>query len=300
MIKRNRLLSKLSSPVIHVIVGPTASGKSAHALALAETHNGVIINADSMQIYDGLPILTAQPSDQDTAQRPHYLYGTLHPNDACSAGTWRNMAVRTIETVLDQGQTPIIVGGTGLYIRALLEGLSPMPAVPDAIRADATQLQKTLGSPAFHAALQTIDPVMAQRLHPNDSSRLIRAYEIFKATGKSLAEWQAISPTAPPGHWQFDIHRIIPERDELHRRCDERFVSMLEQGALEEVEDFSSRIERGEISADAPLTKALGFQPVRDYLKGIIPKNEAIARSQAETRQYAKRQITWFRNQIKL
>lgn len=286
------------APVVRVIVGPTAGGKSARALDLAKQVNGVIINADSMQIYDGLPILTAQPPKQDTANIPHCLYACLDPDDPCSAGKWRDMATLEIENAFAVGRTPIIVGGTGLYIKALIEGLSPLPAVPDAIRAAATEKQKALGNPAFHAELQKRDPVMAARLHPNDTARLIRAYEMFEATGQSLAHWQAQSPTAPPAHWHFDIQRVMPERDELHRRCDARFLTMLDSGALEEAEDFSDKIDRGEISESAALTKALGFRPLRDYLKGALSKSAAIEKSQAETRQYAKRQATWFRHQL--
>jgi tRNA dimethylallyltransferase len=283
---------------IHIIAGPTASGKSALALDLATRQNGVIINADSMQVYDGLPLLTAQPAEDDKALAPHALYSALHPNETCSAGLWREMLQPHLEAAFKNGKTPIIVGGTGLYIKALTDGLSPMPEVPPAIRGAITKKQKELGNPGFHEAFAKLDPVMAARFHPHHTARLIRAWEVLEATGKSLAEWQAMDRMAPPGTWHFEIHKVMPPRDDLHDRCNRRFLLMLENGALAEVEEFSAKIDAGEIRTDAPLTKALVFKSLRAYLQGEIKKDDAIARAQAETRQYAKRQVTWFRHQI--
>ena len=285
-------------PRIVIIAGPTASGKSAKAIEIAHAQGGVIINCDSMQIYDGLPLLTAQPSAEDRELAPHALYGALHPNETCSAGRWREMAQPLIEKILGDGQTPVICGGTGLYIMALTEGLSPIPDVPASIREAAIAKQQALGNPAFHAELTKRDPEMAARLHPLHTARLVRAWEVLEATGKSLAAWQALDRLAPPPDWDFEIHKIMPERNVLHERCNARFIQMMESGALEEVSDFSAKIDSGEINADIPLTKALGFKPLRAYLKGEIKKDEAIARAQADTRQYAKRQVTWFRHQL--
>jgi tRNA dimethylallyltransferase len=283
---------------IHIIAGPTASGKSAKAIELAQALNGVIINCDSMQLYDDLPILSAQPSAQDAQNVPHLLYAILHPNDVCSAGNYREMVEPVIEEVLQNGQIPIICGGTGLYIKSIMDGLSPVPDIPQEVRDAAVAMQKKLGNPGFHKALQKRDPIMAERFHAHHTARLIRAWEVLDATGKSLAEWQEEPRIPPPSHWTFEVHKIMPERETLRDRCDERFLWMVENGALEEVEAFQSRIESGEVRDDVPLTKALGFKNLRDYIQGKLSRDEAIEKSQAETRQYAKRQSTWFRNQL--
>jgi tRNA dimethylallyltransferase len=285
---------------IYVIAGSTASGKSARALDLARQKNGVIINADSMQIYNALPMLTAQPNAQDCAQAPHRLYGALPAHAKCSAEMWRTLATDEINQVLNEGQTPILVGGTGLYFRALMKGFSPVPNVPDGVRAKMNARQKEMGNPAFHAALAEIDPVMAQKLHPNDTQRLIRAAEVLEATGKSLAYWQSLPLSGPPdARWRFEIVIIRPAREALYARCDKRFEWMIENGVLDEVRDFKAQIERENIPADAAVTNALGFGALCGHLNGILTRDEAVQQAQAETRHYAKRQDTWFRNQLK-
>ncbi|MEM7679915.1 MAG: tRNA (adenosine(37)-N6)-dimethylallyltransferase MiaA [Pseudomonadota bacterium] len=286
------------SQTIHIIAGPTASGKSARAVELARGVNGVIINCDSKQIYNAMPILTAQPSAEEQEDIPHRLYGHLHPNDVCSAGNWREMVEPVIEDVLEAGQTPIICGGTGLYIKALMEGFSPIPDIPQAVRDATNKMHAKLGNPAFHGALKKRDPVMAQRLHEYHTARLIRAWEVIEATGKSLAEWQKVEPIKPPEHWNFEVELIIPERETVRARCHTRFVEMVEQGALEEVEDFQKRIDNGEVRDDIPLARAHGFRFLRSFQRGEISKDEAIEKSVTETRQYAKRQVSWFRNQL--
>ncbi|MBI2235219.1 MAG: tRNA (adenosine(37)-N6)-dimethylallyltransferase MiaA [Micavibrio aeruginosavorus] len=283
---------------ITVICGPTASGKSALAVDLARQQHGIIINADSMQVYDALPVLTAQPGAEDREAAPHVLYGALPPRERCSAQSWRALAVAEIEKAAAQGRHPVIVGGTGLYLKALTHGLSAMPDVPPEIRAASIALQESLGNPGFHAALAKRDPVMAARLNPNDRQRLIRAYEVIEATGRSLAEWQDSPLQPPPEDWRFRIVIKSPERAELHARCDRRFSMMLEQGALEEISALHQAIAAGIVPEDAPITHALGFHPLCDFLEGRIDRAEAVARAQAETRQYAKRQDTWFRHQI--
>jgi tRNA dimethylallyltransferase len=289
----------VSNHKIHIIGGPTASGKSATALKLAEQYDGVIINCDSMQIYNGLSILTAQPPPEDLAQAPHLLYGTLHPNEACSAGNWREMVEPIITDVLSQGKTPIICGGSGLYIRALTDGLSPIPDIPDDIRSAASAKQQELGNPAFYDALKQRDPIMAERLHPDHTARLVRAWEVLEATGKSLAEWQELPLLAPPENWEFGVTLVMPERDVLYDRCNKRFTWMLDNGALEQLSEFNQAIEAGEISPHALLNNALGVKPLTAYMKGEISKEDAIKRGQADTRHYAKRQVTWFRHQVK-
>ncbi len=283
--------------IIHIIAGPTASGKSARALEMAEQTGGVIINCDSMQIYDGLQTLTAQPPKEDLSQAPHLLYSHLHPNDTCSAGTWREIVEPIIHELLKNGKTPIIVGGTGLYIKALTHGLSPMPDVPQEIRAAAVKKQEELGNPAFHEMLAKHDPIMAKRFHPFHTARLIRAWEILEATGKSLAEWQKLPLRSPPQSWKFDIKVIIPDRAIQHQRCNDRFLWMMDNGILEEIEAFSKRIESGEIRNNVALVKALGYRQLLSYIKGEMSKDDAIEQSQAKTRQYAKQQVTWFKNQ---
>lgn len=283
---------------VHVICGPTAGGKSARALELAAQLNGAIINADSMQLYDALPTLTAQPSQEDFKKAPHLLYGALHPNDPSSAGNWRELAVPAIEKVLASGKTPIITGGSGLYIKALIEGLSPIPDIPAEIRARVSAHHDKIDTPAFYEELRQRDPDMAARLDRNNKARLIRAMEVIEATGRSLADWQKQDRLAPPADWNFEIELIMPERDELYDRCNRRFEAMLESGALDEVKALDEKIDKGEVAEGVPITKALGFIPLRAWLKGQITKDEAIERSQAETRQYAKRQVTWFRHQI--
>ncbi|MCC7305796.1 MAG: tRNA (adenosine(37)-N6)-dimethylallyltransferase MiaA [Alphaproteobacteria bacterium] len=286
------------SSTVYIIAGPTASGKSALALDRAQRLNGVVINADSRQVYTVLPVLTAQPPQEDKESAPHELYGILPPHEECSAGKWRAMAIPLIEEVLQSGRTPIVVGGTGLYIKALTEGLSPMPDVPPEIRAAAGEKQKELGNPGFHAELAGRDPVMAARLDPCNTARLVRAWEVLEATGKSLAEWQALDKSAPPPHWQFEITKVIPDRETLYRNCDARLLKMLEQGALEEIKELEARIEKGIVGKDALVTKTLGYKPLSAFLRGEISREEAVKKAQAETRNYAKRQVTWFRHQL--
>ena len=195
-------------------------------------------------------------------------------------------------------KTPIIVGGSGLYIKALTDGLSPIPDIPQDVRDAAMKKQQELGNPAFHAALEKRDPVMAARFHPFHTARLVRAWEVLEATGKSLSEWQKLTRLPPPEDWEFKVEVIIPERPILHQRCNDRFLWMLDNGALEETESFSSRVESGEVHNNVPLLKALGYRELLSYIKGDMKKDESIEKAQARTRQYAKQQITWFKNQI--
>lgn len=266
---------------------------------LARKTNGVIINADSMQLYRDLPLLTAQPSAEDRRAVPHKLYGFLDPGILFSAAAWKEKAEKTIREVLDEKLHPVIVGGTGLYLKALTEGLSAMPEIPPEIRAAAMARQKEIGNPGFHAELASRDPVMGARLNPNDTQRLIRAWEVLDATGESLSVWQSLPPAGAPENWHFKILIATPYRAVLHARCDSRFDQMMETGVIEEAEAFERRIAAGECAADAPATRALGFMPLRDWLQGRISREEAVFRAKADTRQYAKRQDTWFRHQIR-
>ena len=288
----------MKKQTIHIIAGPTASGKSARAIELAQQLNGVIINCDSLQIYKALPMLTAQPSQEDLDNVPHRLYSHLHPNEVCSAGNWRELVIPVIKEVQDEGKTPIICGGTGLYIRSLTDGLSPIPDIPEEVRGAGVARYEALGAEAFYAELVKRDPIIAARFHVNHKARIIRAMEVLEATGKSLAQWQELERDGPPDHWDFKIETILPERETLYDRCNRRFVHMVENGALEEVKAFAARLENGDVNEGVPVTKALGFKLLRKYLHGELSLEEAITLSQGETRRYAKRQTTWFRNQI--
>lgn len=273
-----------------VIAGPTASGKSGLALRLAQDKDGTVINADSMQVYRGLPILTAQPAAEDVNAAAHALYGVLDPSDACSAARWRDLAVAEIA----RAAYPVVVGGTGLYLRALLEGFSPIPAVAQSFRDESTTLQKRLGNPAFHAHLAVHDPATAEKLDPLNTQRLVRAYEVLLATGKGLAEWQKAPRTGPPADLRFVSVTLMPLRDALYTRCDARLDAMIAAGVLDEVRDFADRHPPGV----APLEGALGYRPLLAALRGHIALDEAVFQAKAATRHYAKRQVTWFRHQI--
>lgn len=276
-----------------VIGGPTASGKSGLALAIARQKNSVVINADSMQVYRGLPLLTAQPSPEETAQAPHALYACLDPEDACTAARWRDMALAEIESALADNRLPIVVGGTGFYIKTLLQGISPIPDIPPEVREKMAALQKKLGNPAFHAELKKRDPETAANLDPMNTQRNIRAFEVLEATGKGLSEWQKTPPTPPPDHLRFLTVSLLPPRETLYERCDRRFLTMLDAGALEEVKSF-----RETHPSETPLRKSLGYPELCQHLDGKNSIQEAAAAAQQSTRNYAKRQVTWFRHQI--
>ncbi len=289
----------MTAASVLVVAGPTAGGKSARALSLAKERGGIIINADSMQLYDALPILTAQPSEQDRAAVLQVLYAAIPPRNVCSAQIWRERALQEIEKAHSAGALPIVVGGTGFYIRALMQGLSPVPEVSAEVRAEIAAVQKEMGNPAFHAALAAQDPDMAARLDPNDTQRLIRAWEVLAATGKSLAFWQSLPLQGPPAHLTFEVILVMPERVKLYARCDRRFDDMMAKGALAEVESFDRQIRAGSVPGDVPVTKALGFRPLQAYVRGDMEQAEAVEQAKKETRNYAKRQVTWFRHQLK-
>jgi len=283
---------------IFIVAGPTASGKSARAIELAQENNGVIINADSMQIYNALPLLSAQPSAEDIKAAPHLLYGHLHPNQDCSAGAWQRMAKPLIESTLAEGRTPIICGGTGLYIKALTNGLSPIPETPSEIRAATSALMQEIGCAALHAKLEARDPLIKGRFHPNHSARIMRAWEVLEATGKSIITWQAEPLIAPPADWNFKTEIILPDRETLYASCEKRFDWMLNNGALEEVKAFASRMIEENIAETALITNALGFKPLRAYLAKETTLEAATKQAKQDTRNYAKRQSTWFKNQF--
>ncbi len=280
-----------------LIAGPTASGKSALALALAERHRGVVINADSMQVYRDLAILSARPDPAAMARVPHRLYGILDAADACSVGRWHDLARTEIAASWEAGRLPILVGGTGLYFRALLHGLAPVPAIPDAVRARIRDRLAMEGPQALHHRLAERDPAMAARLRPADSQRIVRALEVIEATGRSLAAYQQETEPGALGDADREgrVLKVVLEcpRERLYARIDARFVAMIERGALEEVRRL---VARG-LDPALPAMKALGVAPLARHLAGAIDRAEAVRRGQRESRRYAKRQMTWFRTQ---
>lgn len=276
-----------------VIAGPTASGKSALASALAGEFGGTVINADSMQVYRGVPILTAQPSQAEQERLRHRLYGVMAPSEVCSAGIWRAMAAEACEAAWAEGKLPVVVGGTGLYLRSLVEGLSPVPEIPDDLRDESRALFAELGNARFHERLAERDPVMAARLDPGNSQRLVRAWEVLVATGRSLADWQA-----DPREGGLDAKSLTlllsPPREALYQNCDRRLEIMLDQGALAEVEALTAL----GLDPALPAMKALGVAEFSAYLRGESDLASALATAQQSTRRYAKRQLTWFRHQL--
>jgi len=276
-----------------VIAGPTASGKSALASALASEFGGVVINADSMQVYRGVPILTAQPTKEEQARLPHRLYGVFAPEEVCSAGIWRGLAAEACGRAWAEGKLPVIVGGTGLYIRSLVEGLSPIPDIPEPVREAARALFAELGNARFHALLAERDAAMAARLDPGNSQRLVRAWEVIEATGRSLAEWQA---DPKEGGLDADSFTVLldPPREALYGNCDRRLEAMLSHGALEEVAALTAL----GLDPALPVMKALGVAEFAAHLRGAASLAESLAAAQQSTRRYAKRQLTWFRHQL--
>ncbi len=276
-----------------VIAGPTASGKSALALAVAEEFGGTVVNADSMQVYDTLRVLTARPSPADEARVPHRLYGFLSPAVACSAALWRDAAGGEMEAAWSAGRLPVVVGGTGLYLRSLMQGLSPIPEIPEPVRSDARAQLVELGNTAFHARLAERDPVMAARLAPGNSQRLVRAWEVLEATGRSLAEWQAVPPVGGVAARWLTL-ALLPPRQSLHAACNGRFRTMVAAGALDEV---AALLALG-LAPALPAMKALGVPELAAHLAGRMTLDEAVAAATQATRSYAKRQVTWFRHQL--
>ncbi len=279
-------------PVL-LIAGPTASGKSAAALAAAEAFDGVVINADSMQLYRDLAILTARPGPDDLARVPHRLYGTVDGAERMSVARWRTLAVAEIADAHRVGRLPILVGGTGFYFRVLLHGMSPIPEVPAEIHQAAVDRHAALGAAAFFAELGQRDPGMAGRLGRGDTQRVIRAFEVLEATGVSLADWQALPAEGPPVGLRFALVSFEPPREALYAACDARFRAMVSTGALDEVEAL---LARG-LDPGLPVMKAVGVPELAAVLSGKSDPDTAIAAGQRATRRYAKRQLTWFRNQ---
>jgi len=286
-------MSDEKKPVL-IVAGPPASGKSGLAGAIAAEFDGVIVNADSMQVYRELRVLTARPSPRDEARAPHRLYGVLSASETCSAGRWREMALAEIESAHLAGKPAIVCGGTGLYLKALTAGLSPMPDLPDAVRERMRARLSAEGPETLHRELSARDPAMAERLEPADGQRVVRALEVLEATGRTLTEWQAVPAAGPPVGLCFATILLTPPREDLYARCDKRLEAMLDEGALDEVR----RLNAMGLATDLPVTRALGVREFSEYLAGNMGLEQAVAAAQQATRNYAKRQMTWFRHQI--
>ncbi|HEX6000537.1 MAG TPA: tRNA (adenosine(37)-N6)-dimethylallyltransferase MiaA [Hyphomicrobiaceae bacterium] len=285
----------LPAPRPILIAGPTASGKSALALALAERLGGTVINADSMQVYRELRLITARPSPEDEARAPHVLYGCISGAEAYSAGRYAVDAARAIAEAQAAGRVPIVVGGTGLYFKALLEGLSPIPAADPGVRAYWRGEAARRPALELHGLLRERDPVMAVRLMPTDSQRIVRALEVLDSTGRSLAAWQR-EPGCPVLR-EAETRRllVLPERSSHGALIEARFDAMLASGALDEVRGL---LEAG-LSGELPVMRALGVAPLAAHLRGLLSLEEAAATAKRDTRRYAKRQLTWLtRNMI--
>ena len=281
-------------PALALIAGPTASGKSGMAVRYAQFlqargQRAVIINADSAQVYADLAVLSARPSEAEMGGIEHRLFGTIDGAEACSAARWAKDARAEIASANASGALPILVGGTGLYLRTLLDGIAPVPDIDPAIR----EAVRALPVAEAHASLAAEDPEAAVRLNPGDTTRVARALEVIRSTGKPLAEWQARKEGGIADTVSLRPLILLPPRDWLFERCDRRFAAMLDQGAEQEV---AALLARG-LDADLPVMRAIGVPEIAGLLRGELTREAALAAGQLATRQYAKRQYTWFRNQ---
>jgi tRNA dimethylallyltransferase len=275
-----------------VITGPTASGKSAAALALARARQGTVINADAMQTYDAFPILTAQPTEEERAGVPHRLYGVLPLSETLSAARWRSLAAAEIERCLAEGRTPILCGGSGLYLRTLMQGIAAIPESPPGVRDQTNAEWQAMGAEAFRARLAEKDPAIVARLKPGDRQRHVRAWEVFQATGRPLSAWQQGDGEAV--RWRFATVLLAPERGWLRNRIESRFDGMLKAGVLAEVRAVFDRAP----DPRWPGLKAHGAPELFGHFRGELSLDQARRIAIDHTRQYAKRQMTWFRHQM--
>ncbi|ARQ10879.1 tRNA delta(2)-isopentenylpyrophosphate transferase [Rhizobium etli] len=277
-----------------LITGPTASGKSALAVELAKRHNGAVVNADSMQVYDTLRVLTARPSEEEMQGVPHHLYGHVPAWAGYSTGAWLRDVSALLPALRAAGQLPVFVGGTGLYFKALTGGLSDMPDIPEALREELRRRLVEEGTDALYAELSDVDPAMAAGLNRRDGQRIVRALEVTKATGRSIADFQGRSGPVVIDADEARKIVVLPDRAVLHARINGRFEKMLQQGAEDEVKAL---LALG-LPAEAPVMKAIGVSQIAAMLKGEMTRDEVLEKGAAATRQYAKRQMTWFRNQM--
>jgi len=277
---------------VWLIAGPTASGKSALALRFAETTGAEIVNADSMQLYADLRVLTARPSPEEEARAHHHLYGVADAAETWSVGAWLRAATKALAEIAARDRPAVVVGGTGLYFSALTQGLAEIPAIPDDVRAEVRERLDRVGEDAFREALALTDPEAAARIARGDRQRLARAMEVATATGRALTDWQAsTTPLLAPGAYRPLV--LDPPRDALYARCDARLGAMAGSGGLEEVRTLMAR----RLDPELPAMKALGVREFGRHLRGELTLDDALGLARQETRRYAKRQVTWFRNQ---
>ena len=277
-----------------LITGPTASGKSALAVELAQKHGGEVVNADSMQLYDTLHVLTARPFEADMGGIPHHLYGTVPALQKYSTGEWLRTAEGITADIRARGKIPVFVGGTGLYFKALAGGLSAMPAIADDIRNRWRERLKAEGPEALHAELQKRDFRAAATLNPGDRQRIVRALEVVEASGQSILDFQERSGAAVIDESRAEKIIVLPDRKILHERINRRFATMLDLGAIREVEALLAL----NLNPEMPVMKAIGVPQIAALLRGELTLEQVISQASAATRQYAKRQMTWFRNQM--
>ncbi|HEY0420566.1 MAG TPA: tRNA (adenosine(37)-N6)-dimethylallyltransferase MiaA [Acetobacteraceae bacterium] len=274
-----------------IVAGPTCSGKSALAMAVAERIGGVVINADAMQVYRELCVITARPSAADEMRMPHKLYGVRPAAEAGSVAWWRGAALAEMDAARAQGVLPILCGGTGMYFSSLVEGLAEIPDVGEEARAEARWMLAEFGPVALHASLAKVDQATAARLRPGDSQRVARAWEVWRGTGRGLAAWQAAKPAPAP--WRFTALMLDPPREALRQAIASRFAAMLREGAIEEVRAL---LAQG-LDPALPAMRAHGVPELAACLRGEITLAEAERRAVLATGQYTKRQATWFRHQ---
>ena len=280
-------------PRIWLIAGPTASGKSALALRLAREIGAEIVNADALQLYADLRLLTARPSPEEEAQAPHHLFGTVDAAEGWSVGRWLRASVALTGEIAARSRPTVIVGGTGLYFRALTHGLAEVPDTPPQIRVQTAAEFEAMGEAAFRQRLAEADPAAEARISPADRQRLTRAWEVFAATGTSLSDWQArTDPAIAPGSWSGVA--LDPPREALFDRCDARLQIMVEGGALDEVAALAAR----RLDPNLPAMKAVGYRELAAALAGEVSLAAGLENAQRETRRYAKRQATWLRGQM--
>jgi tRNA dimethylallyltransferase len=277
-----------------LIAGPTASGKSALALKKAEETGGVIVNADSMQVYDVLRVLTARPGADELARAPHRLYGHVDPREPYSTGRWLDDVRGVMDDPAVAGRTLIFVGGTGLYFRALTKGLSPMPEIPEAVRTRWRYRMAEEGAEKLHRLLRREDPEAAVAIRPSDGQRIVRALEVLEASGKPISAWQAEAGQGLIDEEKAEKYVLLPDREALYRNIERRLDRMAEEGALEEVKALLAL----DLDPAMPAMKAIGVREFASVLRGEATMDEALAAAKTATRQYAKRQMTWFRNQL--
>ena len=283
-----------------ILSGPTASGKSYLAELLYAAYPVKIINADSMQIYNALPILTSQPRDIHEVEGKYALYGSMDYQDKCTVVRWVRLAVQEINSAIEEGKTAIVVGGTGLYIQALLDGIVVIPDIDGDVKDEVGRFFENIGKEEFYRLLVQKDPKIVHKVHANDQSRMIRAMEVLEQTGRSILSFQNVREKVC--HHEYLHISLFPDREDLYRCCDTRFGTMLEEGAVEEVGDFvraSAILDMENRMSKYAVENALGYEELKSYISGDVSLDDAIIKTKQVTRNYAKRQVTWFKNQMK-